>query len=80
MRPLSPLAQSGSKNLGICPKRGETMAKFSKIMCRKIPATYINLNGWNKVFYGGIIIGKGTYLGILGTHGVKKLVKWFMDV
>ena len=64
----------------IVQKGGETMAKFSKIMCIKIPATYINLNWWNKVFYGGIIIAKGTYLGVLGTHRDKKLEKRVMDV
>ena len=35
MRPLIPQAKVASKNLGFCPKRGETMAKFSKIMCGK---------------------------------------------
>ena len=44
MRPLIPQAKVASKNLGNCPKKGETMAKFSKIMCRKIPATYNKLH------------------------------------
>ena len=34
MRPLSPQAKVASKNLGFCPKRGETIANFSKVMCR----------------------------------------------
>ena len=49
-------------------------------MCRKITAVYITLNWWKKVFYGGIIIAKCTYLGILGTHRDKKLEKRVMDV
>ena len=32
------------------------------------------------MFYGGIILAMGTYLGVLGTHRVKKHVKWFMEV
>ena len=49
-------------------------------MCKKIPAAYITLDWWKKGFYGGIIIAKCTYLGVLGTHRDKKLEKRVMDV